>query len=64
MRCPICRKPVDASPKNAFRPFCSERCRMVDLGTWAAEEYRVPDKPAEPGNEHPDDMPRKGRLLH
>ena len=37
---------------------------MVDLGTWAAEDYRVPGKEAEPGNEHPDDMPRKSRILH
>jgi endogenous inhibitor of DNA gyrase (YacG/DUF329 family) len=28
---------------NRWRPFCSERCRMIDLGRWAAEDYRVPD---------------------
>jgi len=34
-------------PQSAFRPFCSARCRQIDLGAWAAEEYRVPesDKP-------------------
>ena len=29
---------------NPFRPFCSERCRVIDLGKWASEEYRLPDK--------------------
>lgn len=38
--CPICRKET-AWKENPFRPFCSERCRTVDLGRWAAEEYRV-----------------------
>jgi hypothetical protein len=37
-------------PESAFRPFCSERCRMVDLGAWATEQYRVP---AEPEREAP-----------
>jgi uncharacterized protein len=55
MRCPTCKKPVDATPRNQFRPFCSERCRMVDLGTWAAEEYRVAGGKAEDDSEHPDD---------
>ena len=32
---------------NRFRPFCSERCKMIDLGAWASEKYRVPD-PAPP----------------
>ncbi|MBT0665802.1 DNA gyrase inhibitor YacG [Geobacter pelophilus] len=41
VKCPICRKPVvwDGNPD---RPFCSNRCRMVDLGAWASEEYAVP----------------------
>ena len=30
--------------ESAFRPFCSERCRNIDLGAWAAEEYRVPEQ--------------------
>lgn len=61
MRCPICRKPVDLSPANPCRPFCSERCRMIDLGTWASEDYRVPGKEVE-DTEHPEDLPRKGKL--
>ena len=42
MRCPICKKPSENSPANRFRPFCSERCQLIDLGTWAGEGYRVP----------------------
>ena len=41
-RCPICKTPTD-SEKNADFPFCSERCRMLDLGAWAAEKYVVSD---------------------
>ena len=39
--CPQCRKPTDISEKTPFRPFCSERCRLIDLGAWASEEYQV-----------------------
>ena len=40
-RCPICRK-VITWEGNPDRPFCSERCRLIDLGNWAAEEYSLP----------------------
>jgi uncharacterized protein len=33
---------VEWIPENRLRPFCSERCKNIDLGAWAAEEYRVP----------------------
>ncbi len=39
--CPRCAKPVPWGPESPFRPFCSERCKMIDLGAWAGEEYRV-----------------------
>ncbi len=39
--CPICKKETRWTD-NPFRPFCSERCRLIDLGKWAAEDYRVP----------------------
>lgn len=38
--CPICRKPTDSETHPDF-PFCSERCRLHDLGNWASEKYRV-----------------------
>ena len=37
--CPICKKPVDPSSENV--PFCSDRCRVIDLGKWASGDYRV-----------------------
>ena len=40
--CPSCKKPALFSPRNPWRPFCSERCRSVDLGAWASEQFRVP----------------------
>ena len=39
--CPRCGKQVAWDPDNPFRPFCSERCKTVDLGAWATEQYRV-----------------------
>ena len=39
--CPNCRKPVRWSAANSFRPFCSERCRLIDFGEWAEERYRI-----------------------
>jgi len=41
-RCPICKKPTD-SEEHADFPFCSERCRLLDLGAWASEKYVVSD---------------------
>lgn len=41
IKCPVCKKEA-AWKDNPFRPFCSERCRIIDLGKWASEEYRIP----------------------
>jgi endogenous inhibitor of DNA gyrase (YacG/DUF329 family) len=41
LKCPICKKKEVALGEPDF-PFCSERCRLIDLGKWAAEEYRIP----------------------
>ena len=41
MRCPTCDKIVSIED-NAYRPFCSERCRLLDLNSWLTEQYRVP----------------------
>jgi uncharacterized protein len=46
MNCPICRKEVERS--NPEYPFCSERCRIIDLGNWASEKYRIPVAPQKP----------------
>lgn len=41
MKCPNCGTPTHWQD-NPFRPFCSERCKLIDFGKWADEEYRVP----------------------
>ena len=56
--CPRCGVQAPYSPENRWRPFCSERCRDIDLGNWASETYRVPatqDTPEDPesGSEKP-----------
>lgn len=46
--CPACGGPSPYSPQNPWRPFCSERCKQMDLGAWASEDFRVPaDAPPE-----------------
>ena len=43
MTCPICKKAV--APGDADFPFCSERCRIIDLGNWATGKYVIPGPP-------------------
>lgn len=40
--CPQCGKSVKWVSANPWRPFCSERCKLIDLGAWATESYRIP----------------------
>jgi uncharacterized protein len=42
VNCPSCGHPAVFAPSNPYRPFCSERCRLIDLGQWATESYRIP----------------------
>ena len=51
VRCPACGGDSVYAPANPFRPFCSERCKNLDLGAWASENFRVP------GETPPDDQP-------
>ncbi len=41
--CPRCGAQVPWAPESRFRPFCSERCKLIDLSDWAAERYRIVD---------------------
>lgn len=53
--CPQCGGTAVWSPENPYRPFCSERCKLIDLGAWAAETYRVPAQDNDPpGDDAPD----------
>ena len=56
--CPTCGKPAVFAPSNPARPFCSERCRTVDLGGWASESYRIPARPAEEEGTGNDEEPK------
>lgn len=47
VKCPQCGLLSLYSPENASRPFCSERCKLIDLGAWASEGYKVPIQPQE-----------------
>lgn len=40
--CPTCDKAVKWTPLNPFRPFCSERCKLIDFGEWAGEGHSIP----------------------
>ena len=42
-RCPTCNKAFTWDPTSPWRPFCSQRCRLIDLGEWLDEAYRIPD---------------------
>lgn len=39
--CPTCHKVIIWEEKNIYRPFCSKRCQLIDLGEWASEEKRI-----------------------
>jgi endogenous inhibitor of DNA gyrase (YacG/DUF329 family) len=41
-KCPVCAKPAAARAVNPAAPFCSDRCKLIDLGKWLGEEYRIP----------------------
>jgi endogenous inhibitor of DNA gyrase (YacG/DUF329 family) len=53
-KCPTCARPVEWQD-NPWRPFCSERCKLIDFSRWANEEYRVPGKEINPDEivDHP-----------
>jgi endogenous inhibitor of DNA gyrase (YacG/DUF329 family) len=62
--CPQCGTAVEWTPAARWRPFCSERCKMIDLGAWASESYRVPVAEApesgDPDAAHDDDPRGRG----
>lgn len=51
VKCPTCHR-ESAWENNPHRPFCSDRCKLIDLGAWAEEKYRIPGERLEP---EPDD---------
>lgn len=49
LQCPTCDKTIEWSEQWPLRPFCSERCKLIDLGEWAGEEHRIPGNPVYDG---------------
>jgi len=45
--CPTCKKEIEWSEDNPYRPFCCARCKLIDLGAWADGSYVVNDKPSD-----------------
>lgn len=43
VKCPQCNNDCEFSLKNHFRPFCSHRCQLIDLGQWVEEQFKIPD---------------------
>ncbi|MBV6415776.1 MAG: DNA gyrase inhibitor YacG [Steroidobacteraceae bacterium] len=43
--CPTCERETEWSAASPYRPFCSERCRLIDLGAWLSEEHAIPGEP-------------------
>ncbi len=57
VKCPNCGKQVEYTG-NEFRPFCSERCKMLDFGSWADEEFALPTETSELSEEDIDQIER------
>lgn len=53
--CPRCGELAVFAASNPWRPFCSERCSLIDLGNWASETYRLPEPGAPVGEDDPDE---------
>jgi len=54
MKCPVCKREFKAETSTAM-PFCSERCRTIDLGRWLGESYQLPVVPDPEADEVPED---------
>ncbi len=55
IKCPTCSRQVNWTPEETYKPFCSERCKLIDLGEWVMEEKRIPGEPVDLENEQDGD---------
>jgi endogenous inhibitor of DNA gyrase (YacG/DUF329 family) len=62
-RCPICKTLTDTAT-NADFPFCSERCRLIDLGNWASEKYVVSEPLFDESADEPGESPNANDIKH
>jgi endogenous inhibitor of DNA gyrase (YacG/DUF329 family) len=69
-RCPQCGKESPYTEENPYRPFCSDRCQLIDLGNWADSRYTLPDRESTPPTQDEDNSSDEsgesadGRVLH
>ena len=61
--CPICKTPND-SENNANFPFCSDRCRLQDLGNWSAEKYVVSEPLFDESEDEQSEVPNPDDTIH
>jgi uncharacterized protein len=61
VKCPTCGRDQEWSPDNRWRPFCSERCRLIDLGAWLDERHTIPGEPSAPPDGETDPEASDGR---
>ena len=59
VKCPTCRREIDWS-NSPFRPFCSERCRLIDLGAWLSGQRAIPGDTAQPESDSEGGLPEDG----
>jgi endogenous inhibitor of DNA gyrase (YacG/DUF329 family) len=57
VHCPQCNASIAWSTENPNRPFCSERCKLIDLGQWATGAYRIPQEERDNGQNEEDEIP-------
>ncbi|MFU0842408.1 MAG: DNA gyrase inhibitor YacG [Burkholderia sp.] len=61
VKCPTCGRETEYSPKNPWRPFCSERCKLIDLGAWADDRYVIQGAPGSADRMEPEDLEEAAR---
>ncbi|HEY7841079.1 MAG TPA: DNA gyrase inhibitor YacG [Gammaproteobacteria bacterium] len=62
--CPTCGREIGPDEPRTWRPFCSERCRLIDLGDWMAGRHRIPSEEAPPAEDPPAEDPPPSPLKH
>ena len=56
VKCPTCGKEIEYSSANPWRPFCSERCKLIDLGEWASDGYVIEGDPGSADRMTPEEL--------
>ena len=55
--CPTCNRPVEWSEVSPWRPFCTERCKLIDLGAWASEKHAIAGEVLDESSDERDEKP-------